>query len=131
MGKRNPIEDAHLLYVAFIIIAVLISTVLIVEVISNQREGSNLQAEKTLSDLEIEILSLNSFEISLKITNMGLPIVEKKDLSFYWGNEKINPKFDPKSCLRRGECLIVKIDNKEDELKIFYKDKLIYSHYFP
>ncbi|MCD6467156.1 MAG: hypothetical protein J7L10_04460 [Methanomicrobia archaeon] len=129
MARKNPIEDANLLYIAFIIIAVVGFTVLIVEGTLTQGKFSNLQTEKTLSDLKIDILSSNSFEISLKITNRGFSIVEKEDISFYWNDEKIDPEISPETCLRKEELWIVKIDRGEGELKIFYKDKLIYSHY--
>jgi hypothetical protein len=131
MGKRNPIEDANLLYIAFIIIAVVGFTVLIVKGTFTQGEFSSVQTEKALSDLKIEILSSNSFEISLKITNRGFSTVEKDDVSFYWNDEKIDPEISPEPCLRKEEFWIVKIDRGEGELKIFYKDKLTYSHYLP
>lgn len=131
MGKRNPIEDANLLYIAFIIIAVVGFTVLIVKGTFTQGEFSSVQTEKTLSDLKIEILSSNSFEISLKITNRGFSTVEKDDISFYWNDEKIDPEISPEPRLRKEEFWIVKINSGEGELKIFYKDKLTYSYYLP
>ena len=129
MGKKNPIEDANLLYVIFIIIVVLIITVLVVEVISNRE--NTLQSEKILSNIKIEPLSSNSFEISLKVTNNGFSTVEMEDFSFYWENEKMNPKSFSKSCLRKGEHSVIKIGSRVGELKILYGDKLVYSHYFP
>ena len=128
MGRKNPIEDANLLYVSFIIITILLITMLFVEETRRQGEVSNLQTEKTLSNIEVDLISCNNFEITIKLTNNRHSVVEMKDFSFYFENEKVNPKLSSVSSLEKGESGIVKLDRRKGKLKIFYKGILIYSY---
>ena len=128
MGRKNPIEDANLLYVSFIIITILLITMLFVEETRRQGEVSNLQTEKTLSNIEVDLISCNDFEITIKLTNNRHSVVEMKDFSFYFENEKVNPKLSSVLSLEKGESGIVKLDRRKGKLKIFYKGILIYSY---
>ncbi len=132
MVRKNPIEDAHLLYIAFIIVVMITATVLIVEGVFTQGEASNLHTEETLSNLKVEILSSNNLEISLKITNKSFSTIKKSQIHFYWEKKEIQPLIHPESPLKKGEFWIVKIkEYKKGELRVFNNNKLIYSHQFP
>ena len=131
MGKKNPIEDANLLYVALIIIVVIISTVVIVDLVFNGEENTpTYQTEKVLSNLQVNPLSSNEFEVSLQITNKGCSTVERKNFHFYWENERVEPNLFSRENLCKGEECVIKLENRTGELKIFYKGRLIYSHNF-
>jgi hypothetical protein len=131
MGKRNPIEDANLLYVAFIIIIAVIVTILIVEGTFIQEEGGVLRSEKVFSNVMVELLSSNDFETCLQITNNGVSVIERDKVFFYLNKKEIEPNMYPEGSLRSGKSWIVKIKGNRGELKIFVKGSLIYSHELP